>query len=698
MEILMPSSESDEPSRVFIQDAEAQLKEVISQTSDETSSLISRTTVYPHLINTTPRDERDPLMSAVSRLERIQATFTSSIGAQIANLKQHSNCRSPVLRLPDEILLEVFNICFMESEGEGYSDCDHPLEESGEIIFTLSHVCSAWRAVAFKARSFWSSVRMHWSMSRIETYASRCHPTPLDVIWTSSSSAVPQKVAFLLKRLGKINSLHVMLPGKQMADRFKSETILWRSLPNMKALTLAFPPQEPGEILDEDHVAAELFVGNAPHLRSLSLINITGEIYSPMFHELTTLRIRYTSVMDGDEKGSLKFSDIIYLLRESPNLEIFQFSIDHTTTALVMDSYPRESRTFKIRSLIVDSWTCISLRIFFLKFSFPLLENIKVTTAPADGNTEPEDTNMLSFLNDAPYNIRALLAAGRHLAIQGPIRGIKERGTSFTLSPSRDPSDSRSRSNSWSSKGSRPRPTVVLQPRCPDWGEREEQEHWHGWISFIFHTITLSRAYFPLSNLRSFAFNLNGPDYFVLESDDEVRCWEIFFEACVRLEELEILGLDTWQPMVRALGEVRHVQKPRLESNSRRHDGGGEEELSASSELGTVPCPSLRILRLLMQSVPDQRKYVLSHTLQARKQCGSMVQELIFVPYKAQYSSVSIEEDEESDSRSTLRDLEAFVGSARRVEMRDAEGKFTGVSILDGERGFDLVDGERNIC
>ncbi|KZT40300.1 hypothetical protein SISSUDRAFT_1127327 [Sistotremastrum suecicum HHB10207 ss-3] len=693
MEVLMPPSLAD--SRAFVQDAEGHLRAVLSQTAHETSSLILCATVYPQLqpIDTSGKGGRDPLMSAALTLEGIQERFNATIGNQIAELKRHSNWRRPLLRLPDELLVHMFKFCFSDAEDEMNSDIDSPSQESYDIKIKLTHVCAAWRSVAISNRTFWSSIQMHWPMSKIDTFASRCYPAPLNIICPSSALAEPMKKVFVLTKLERMESLHVTVSDKRTADDFKFQChpILRQAIPKMKALTLTFPEDLPGELDKDEEEEEELFDDEAHRLRNLTLINVKGDLDSPVFYQLTELHIRYANPRNYNEgpKEELKLIDVVALLQKSPNLEIFQFSVDYISTSLTAKDYFPDSTASKLHTLILDSWARPAIKSFFFRFSFPVLERIKVTTAPINAETEEEDTNMLSFLADAPYDVRTLLSTGCHLAIQGSLHENPESGTSFTLTPS-SPSHRSHDSHSHSQPHSliRSRPTVVLQPRAPDWGEQEDQGDWHSWVNWIYHTISLSRAYFPLSNLRSFAFNLNGPDYYVSEFPNEKRCWEIFFEACVSLEEVEILGLDTWKPMVRVLGQVRKARG----SVSFQ---AGKNTASSPSPTCNVPCPSLRTLRLLMQSVPQDRESILLTTLRNRKSNGAMLRELIFIPYKARHSSESIDEYESRESRLALRILEEVVGCAKRVEMSASQGA---VSILDGVRGFDLVDGERRIC
>jgi hypothetical protein len=67
---------------------------------------------------------------------------------------QHSSFRSPINRLPDELLLEIFQAIPREFSGpRGSSSLQRfPLDP----VWTVSHVCGRWRTVALSCPSLWS--------------------------------------------------------------------------------------------------------------------------------------------------------------------------------------------------------------------------------------------------------------------------------------------------------------------------------------------------------------------------------------------------------------------------------------------------------------------------------------------------------------------------------------------------------------
>ncbi|KAJ7447286.1 hypothetical protein B0H11DRAFT_1696955, partial [Mycena galericulata] len=60
--------------------------------------------------------------------------------------------KSPVRRIPSEILAEIFKFCVKDSLLLGR---DYSIDNPRVAPLVLSHVCSLWRAIAIKTPRLW---------------------------------------------------------------------------------------------------------------------------------------------------------------------------------------------------------------------------------------------------------------------------------------------------------------------------------------------------------------------------------------------------------------------------------------------------------------------------------------------------------------------------------------------------------------
>ncbi|KZS86805.1 hypothetical protein SISNIDRAFT_343434 [Sistotremastrum niveocremeum HHB9708] len=484
----------------------------------------------------------------------------------------------------------------------------------------------------------WSSIDMDWPLPIIEMFSSRCQPISSDIVWNNTGTSDTGKASFLIGNVSKMVSLKLMLPLHLMPEPeglFRSHEILPLPLPDMTNLTLSFPRSDIGELDDN------LFAGNAPRLVDLCLLNVSGSFSPQIFRGLLYLRIYYTACKSSHVTHKLPLCDVIDLLRASPELRIFQFSVsDWDCTITATTSVPHFVAE-KLQTVILDGWDRAAIKMFFTKVSSPSLTSLKIEAAPTMGEVEEiEENNMLCFLDDAPESVQSLLSRGRHLVVHNP---PGSETATFSLSTT----------------GSlvTHTPSVVLRTSAP------EEHDWGEWIKGLYRTIPQLNLYLDLSQLRTFAFNYNGESRVSLDAISHLSCWREFLSQCVALEEIEIVGPDSWKPILRALGNI-----PILEEN--------------------VPCPSLRVLRLVMPSVPEDP--VLFEALWMRKKSGKRISQLIFMPYLPEHGGYEYDMLEYSESSERLEMLEMVVETTRRIPRNSRE------TVLGGKDAYETLPDEED--
>ncbi|KAG1771633.1 hypothetical protein EV702DRAFT_1247284 [Suillus placidus] len=211
-------------------------------------------------------------------------------------LRSRSNGRVPVSRLPDEILLMVFEHIEEDKRLNGY-DSDDDDKSTSDVIgdapacLVVTHVCRHWRKVALECPTLWtfiSSTPPLW----LDVMLERSQKVPLVVIYSAFSISLEdcmEKVHLHLPRIKHLelstfsyDADHVMdLLSSQPAPMLETfKFMIYSSLP-----TPAF-------------TSNTIFQGQAPLLRHLE-VDYCDRIWSSCtFGGLRTLRVGRTPLLD----------------------------------------------------------------------------------------------------------------------------------------------------------------------------------------------------------------------------------------------------------------------------------------------------------------------------------------------------------------------------------------------------------------
>ncbi|KAJ8083001.1 hypothetical protein PM082_008862 [Marasmius tenuissimus] len=102
-----------------------------------------------------PESDEDHILAGKTELTSIQENLAElqSRKAKLENfISQHLALKSPIRRIPEDILREVFEMCLPEDR--------LPARELAEAPLLLTTVCRSWRAVAVSTPTLWNAVQI----------------------------------------------------------------------------------------------------------------------------------------------------------------------------------------------------------------------------------------------------------------------------------------------------------------------------------------------------------------------------------------------------------------------------------------------------------------------------------------------------------------------------------------------------------
>ncbi|KZT32407.1 hypothetical protein SISSUDRAFT_542714 [Sistotremastrum suecicum HHB10207 ss-3] len=114
---------------------------------------------------------------ASQNLERLQ------IGATIIQTKilNEENVLTPVGKLPNEMLLKVFEHCV---EGVLNTDINRERRASLHLWTAIIHTCARWRLLGFQHRALWSEIDLTWPRETIDRFLVLSGEHPLNLFLT----------------------------------------------------------------------------------------------------------------------------------------------------------------------------------------------------------------------------------------------------------------------------------------------------------------------------------------------------------------------------------------------------------------------------------------------------------------------------------------------------------------------------------
>lgn len=170
------------------------------------------------------------ITSRTRPLELIQSAYHGLLEQRavlIAHMNSHLLLLAPISRLPDEVLLELFDLCCVSDDGFMQVSIESPLE-------TLSTVCSRWRGIMTGTAKFWSSLGLELHV---------CNPCPTKVRllkkWLAFSGTRPVSLNLTVYEPG--SRARFLQPGEITYATVTLVAMMWKYAPRLKSLKAIIP-------------------------------------------------------------------------------------------------------------------------------------------------------------------------------------------------------------------------------------------------------------------------------------------------------------------------------------------------------------------------------------------------------------------------------------------------------------------------
>ncbi|KAG2135379.1 uncharacterized protein EDB93DRAFT_826507 [Suillus bovinus] len=271
------------------------------------------------------KEELDRARAEVLRLE-------AKHNATMEMVQKLEALRSPVRRMPIEIMTQIFEQCVQDEESQEPDPLRAPL--------LLCQVCGAWRDLMFSLPCLWKTLKVgfpsatpNWEnvmQSRImsmHVWISRAKALPISLTLQHASSS-PITWGALMSLDKEILTLGCRI--EELCLRFSPLalsfllTFTQSPLPHLRRLELhnsnPFPSNDN---------PAPLFLHDAPNLRSLSIAwgSLDTAQFCVPWSQLTELSLQY----DASPYWNPVHNDYLITLRECPNLKCCSIGIGMTT-------------------------------------------------------------------------------------------------------------------------------------------------------------------------------------------------------------------------------------------------------------------------------------------------------------------------------------------------------------------------------
>ena len=231
--------------------------------------------------------------------------------------RAHLNAVLPVNQLPNELLLEIFNLIL------GDVDVRHVLSMDAEEcqrsdyrqLYTLTHVCQRWRAVAIQSPRLWTSVNFR-HRTELMTFAKRSFPLPFALYMQISKSSVAESLLVLRQYSSRLSALHVFFSGGNIA--IPQDVFFSLDAPHLESITISWDLSKP--MLCRNVLSG--MSNSTPRLRALALVPVftRNPIDISLLPALTHL---YLSCQ---YRSHIFINQLLSLLASTPALEWLQFS------------------------------------------------------------------------------------------------------------------------------------------------------------------------------------------------------------------------------------------------------------------------------------------------------------------------------------------------------------------------------------
>ncbi|KAG1808602.1 uncharacterized protein BJ212DRAFT_638807 [Suillus subaureus] len=294
-------------------------------------------------------------------------------------LRSRSNARVPISRLPDDILLMIFELFEEEKRLTGH-DRGHyaSVIDNAPACLEVTHVCRRWRNVALGCPTLWrfiSSISPLW----LDVMLQRSQKAPLVVTCKQSLISISREDYFetLLSHLPRIKHLKLYQTSDRIID-------LLSSMPASMLETCIL--EDRGGLHPTASMSNTIFQAQAPLLRCLEVDSFDRRWSSCIFGGLRTLRV-----------GGTSLPNLLSALRCMPVLEhlMFQHQFLSSDEPILLDKVPLA----RLKSIAIEAMLETAV-ILFTHLALPVDVKIALHIPTIEGT--PTFADLFSVMPDGP--------------------------------------------------------------------------------------------------------------------------------------------------------------------------------------------------------------------------------------------------------------------------------------------------------
>lgn len=221
-------------------------------------------------------------------------SINNSLARRIADKRQKRNDLTPIHRLPPELITKLFHIA---------SHTGH-IQNILPILHILAQVCRKWNILILQTPSLWTEISATFHPFDLKISLRRSRNAPLTIKFgpETLSFQSPDKVPEVCRQLHRWAWAELYL-----ADWSRIGPFLEQPAPLIESIGIGCLGGE---------VTVDLFAGQAPRLRHITLAYVCVPFHSPIFSRLETLAIK--NIHFGPSTSQLR-----HILKACPYLTTF---------------------------------------------------------------------------------------------------------------------------------------------------------------------------------------------------------------------------------------------------------------------------------------------------------------------------------------------------------------------------------------
>ncbi|KZS91012.1 hypothetical protein SISNIDRAFT_487704 [Sistotremastrum niveocremeum HHB9708] len=269
---------------------------------------------FDNLMNQFQQQMRDEPLPDVEDEQYLLNSLEQRISQFQSSIKRQRNARTPIGRLPDELVLKVFWHCV-----EGLAEAEFTRKGPLRFWAPLIQTCSRWRALGRQDRALWSEINLLWPSKGIEQFLDLSGQHSLSLFIRFQSDAVTLLRRDILKfssylslcasRLSEICiSVAFTLP-QGMLEEFITDHVVPLNMPSLRLFSASRGAPRDNPLIIPMAISSGL--------KSLILRGIKHPFPQPYYAGLTALHIH---------EISYSLSDFFALLDSNPFLATLELS------------------------------------------------------------------------------------------------------------------------------------------------------------------------------------------------------------------------------------------------------------------------------------------------------------------------------------------------------------------------------------